>query len=86
MQSIQFPNLGYVKDTITNQQIPNLLAWIDAIDANTTPINHSHVGVIEREYEIVEEGAKAELSNILSPMVQQYATDMHFTIEPRPLF
>jgi len=85
MQSIQFPNLGYVKATITNQQIPNLLTWIESIDANTTTINHSHVGVIEREYEIVEEGAKAELSNILGPMVQQYATDMHFTIEPRPL-
>ena len=46
MKSIQFPNLGYVKDAITNQQIPNLLQWIDSIDHNTTTINHSHVGVI----------------------------------------
>jgi hypothetical protein len=85
MQSIQFPNLGYVKDTITDQQIPNLLAWVSAIDHNTATINHSHVGVIEREYEIEDGDAKDELSNILGPMVQQYATDMHYTLEPRPI-
>ena len=85
MQSIQFPNLGYVKHTITDQQIPNLLAWVSAIDHNTATINHSHVGVIEREYEIEDGLAKDELSNILGPMVQQYATDMHYTLEPRPI-
>jgi hypothetical protein len=85
MKSIQFPNLGYVKDTITNQQIPNLLKWIDGIDSTTATINHSHVGVIEREYEIVDDPAKDELSRILAPMVQQYSNDMHYTIEPRAM-
>lgn len=85
MQSIQFPNLGYVKHTITDQQIPNLLTWVSQIDHNTATINHSHVGVIEREYEIEDGLAKDELSNILGPMVQQYATDMHYTLEPRPI-
>ena len=85
MKSIQFPNLGYVKEHITNQQIPHLLEWIDAIDDQTQTINHSHVGVIECEYEIVDDLAKQELSTVLGPMVQQYCTDMHFSVEQRPM-
>jgi hypothetical protein len=48
-------------------------------------MDHSHVGVVEREYEITDQSAKEELSNILGPMVQQYCTDMHFSVEQRPM-
>ena len=83
MQSIQFPNLGYVRNSVDSADIQQLTQWIDTIDASTTTINHSHVGTIAREYEITSEPVKAELSNILAPMVQQYVNDMHFTIQPR---
>ena len=85
MQSVQFPNLGYVRSTVEPGQITQLLRWVDSIDDDTTTINHSHVGVIEREYEITDTPAKDELSRILGPMVQQYCTDMHFSVEPRPM-
>ena len=85
MQSVQFPNLGYVKTTVTAEQIQNLNAWVDGIDEDTATINHSHVGTIAREYEIVDDLAKQDLSNVLGPMVQQYCTDMHFTVEQRPM-
>ena len=83
MQSIQFPNLGYVRNSVPESAITQLTQWIDSIDESTTTINHSHVGTIAREYEITSEPVKAELSNILAPMVQQYVNDMHFTIQPR---
>ena len=85
MQSVQFPNLGYVRSSVEESQIKQLRAWIDRIDDSTTTINHSHVGVIEREYEITHQPAKDELSNILGPMCQKYCEDMHYTVEPRPM-
>lgn len=85
MQSIQFPNLGYVRNTVQDSQIRQLQTWVDSIDDRTTTINHSHVGTIAREYEIEDVLVKKELSDILGPMVQQYATDMHFTLEQRPM-
>ncbi len=85
MQSVQFPNLGYVRSSVEESQIKQLRAWIDGIDDSTTTINHSHVGVIEREYEITHQPAKDELSNILGPMCQKYCEDMHYTVEPRPM-
>ena len=81
MQSVQFPNLGYVRNTVQPNQIRQLVTWVDSIDESTTTINHSHVGTIAREYEIEDVLVKKELSDILCPMVQQYATDMHFTLE-----
>ena len=83
MQSIQFPNLGYVRNTVQPNQIRQLITWVDAIDESTATINHSHVGTIAREYEIEDVLVKKELSDILAPMVQQYVNDMHFTIQPR---
>ena len=83
MQSIQFPNLGYVRNTVTQADITQLTAWVDTINESTTEIDHSHVGTIAREYEIESEPVKQELSHILGPMVQQYVNDMHFTIQPR---
>ena len=85
MQSVQFPNLGYVRSSVEESQIKQLRAWIDGIDDSTATINHSHVGVIEREYEITHQPAKDELSNILGPMCQKYCEDMHYTVEPRPM-
>ena len=85
MQSVQFPNLGYVRNTVQPSQIRQLNTWVDSIDESTTTINHSHVGTIAREYEIEDVLVKKELSDILGPMVQQYATDMHFTLEQRPM-
>jgi len=85
MQSVQFPNLGYVRSTVEPGQITQLLRWVDSIDEDTAKMDHSHVGVVEREYEITDQSAKEELSNILGPMVQQYCTDMHFSVEQRPM-
>ena len=85
MQSVQFPNLGYVRNTVQPSQIRQLNTWVDSIDESTTTINHSHVGTIAHEYEIEDVLVKKELSDILGPMVQQYATDMHFTLEQRPM-
>ena len=85
MQSVQFPNLGYVRTSVVDHQLKQLLAWVDSIDSDTTPINHSHVGTVAREYEITSEPVKQELSNILAPMVQQYVNDMHITVEQRPM-
>ena len=85
MQSVQFPNLGYVRSSVVDSQLQGLKSWINTISEDTTTINHSHVGTIAREYEIEDESAKQELSNILGPMVQQYCTDMHFTVEQRPM-
>ena len=85
MQSIQFPNLGYVRTSVDDRSLQLLKAWVDTIDHNTTTINHSHVGTIAREYEITSDPVKQELSNILGPMVQQYCTDMHFTVDQRPM-
>ena len=85
MHSVQFPNLGYVRNTVDQSQIKELTQWIESIDSSTKPINHSHVGTIAREYEIESEPVKGELSNILAPMVQQYVNDMHFTVDPRPM-
>ena len=85
MQSVQFPNLGYVRSSVEESQIKQLRAWIDRIDDSTTTINHSHVGVVEREYEITHQPAKDELSSILGPMCQKYCEDMHYTVEPRPM-
>ncbi len=85
MQSVQFPNLGYVRSTVEPGQITQLLHWVDSIDEDTAKMDHSHVGVVEREYEITDQSAKEELSNILGPMVQQYCTDMHFSVEQRPM-
>ena len=85
MQSVQFPNLGYVRSTVEPGQITQLLRWVDSIDEDTAKMDHSHVGVVEREYEITDQSAKEELSNVLGPMVQQYCTDMHFSVEQRPM-
>ena len=85
MQSIQFPNLGYVRDSVQDSQIRQLHTWVDSIDDHTDTINHSHVGTIAREYEIKDVLVKKELSDILGPMVQQYAQDMHFSLEQRPM-
>ena len=85
MKSIQFPNLGYVRSSVEESQIKQLRAWIDSIDDSTETIDHSHVGVIQREYEITHQPAKDELSSILGPMCQKYCEDMHYTVEPRPM-
>ena len=85
MQSVQFPNLGYVRSTVEESQIKELRAWVDRIDDSTQTIDHSHVGVIEREYEITHQPAKDELSNILGPMCAKYCEDMHFSYESRPM-
>lgn len=83
MQSIQFPNLGYVRNTVHDKDIILLKRWIDSIDESTATIDHSHVGTIAREYEIKDEVVKGELRNIVQPMVQQYVNDMHFTMQPK---
>lgn len=85
MKSIQFPNLGYVRTSIVDHQVKNLLTWVDNISEDTREMDHSHVGTIAREYEITDQPCKDELSAVLGPMVQQYCEDMHFSVQPRPI-
>ena len=85
MQSIQFPNLGYVRSSVVDHQITHLLEWINGINEDTVKQDHSHVGNITREYVINSAKVMDELRNILGPMVQQYCTDMHFSVDSRPL-
>lgn len=85
MQSIQFPNLGYVRHTLESSQLKLLNDWIGKIDHNTALINHSHVGTITNEYEITDESVKQEISKALAPMCEQYGRDMHFPIKDKPI-
>ena len=77
MQSIQFPNLGYVQHTVENDQISLLTKWVANIDHQTALINHSHVGTITNEYEITDKNVKQELSKILGPMCEQSVSYTH---------
>tara|TARA_B100000508_G_C11442692_1_gene269655 strand:- start:628 stop:1230 length:603 start_codon:yes stop_codon:yes gene_type:complete len=85
MQSIQFPNLGYVQHSVTDDQINLLNKWVANIDHETALINHSHVGTITNEYEITDENVKQELSKILGPMCEQYCKDMHYGVKDKPI-
>ena len=85
MQSIQFPNLGYVEHDVTDDQISLLKKWVANIDHQTALVDHSHVGTITNEYKIKDEDVKQELSKILGPMCEQYCKDMHYKVEQKPI-
>ena len=86
MKNIVFPSQGFVKTVLEESSIDCLVAEIDSLDKSRQPeIDHSHVGVIEQEYRIVEDASRVQLADALMPCVELYCSDNHFTLEDRGL-
>lgn len=86
MQSIQFPNTGFVRTSVDANSIRNLTQEIEDMDRSRQPtIDHSHVGVITNEFRIVTESARNELAQVLMPACEQFAQSFHWTAEQRPM-
>ena len=71
MKNIVFPSQGFVKTVLEESSIDCLVAEIDSLDKSRQPeIDHSHVGVIEQEYRIVEDASRVQLADALMPCVE----------------
>jgi len=86
MKNIVFPNNGFVQTSVPESSIENLTREIDTVDYATSPtIDHSHVGVVSREYRIVTPSARNEVVQLLMPCVDTYCESNHISVEDRQL-
>ena len=69
MQIYNFPNIGYIMNTLTDEELQPIRHEVDEIQSTfetAQTVNHSYAGAIKKEYEIIK--SKALLEDLILPM------------------
>jgi|TARA_B110000240_G_scaffold15963_1_gene16382 hypothetical protein len=73
MQVYNFPNIGYIVNTLTDEQLQPVWEEVNDIQSNfetAGTINHSEAGAIKKEYEILK--SKTLLEELVLPMKEAF--------------
>jgi hypothetical protein len=73
MHVYNFPNIGYILNTFSDQELEPIrdeVAEIQSMFETAKTINHSEAGAIRKEYEIIK--SKALLEDLIFPMRQAF--------------